>query len=159
MSASTHGERSFSPQAEETTLRRATKSELKFIRASWFESYRKGGRAPEVRYNIFRPHQDAIINDILEKAAVWVVTPAAVPDEVCGYVVFTPKTLQYLYVKQDYRKHGLATKLISTFGPFAQYTHETVPGKRLLTRHGAAYNPFLLNDVQPKEAFEWQSST
>jgi GNAT superfamily N-acetyltransferase len=115
--------------------------------------------APEVRYDVMRPHQDATIDHLLTNATVWVLTPAAVPEEVCGYIVFHPGTIHYFYVKQSYRKLGFATKLLATFGPFKQHTHATTASKALLARHGSKYNPFLLNAAQPKEEFEWRSST
>lgn len=143
---------------EPTTLRRALPAELKLIRSSWFESYRKGGRCPEVRYDIFRPHQDAVIDALLETAAIWVLTPQSVPEEVCTWLVYTPATVHYVYTKQAYRKLGFAMQMLKAFGPFTQYTHETTFGRRLLSRVGASYNPYLLNAAQPQGAFTWQRS-
>lgn len=144
----------------ETHLRRAMTSEAALIKSSWFESYRKGGRCPEVRYDIFRPHQDAVIAATLEHSAVWVLTPATVPEEICSWLVYTPGVVHYIYTKQAYRKLGFAMTLLKAFGPFTQYTHETVHGRRLLSRIGASYNPYLLNAAQPtKGAFKWQPSS
>ena len=144
----------------ETTLRRATPAELTLIRSSWFESYRKGGRCPEVRYDIFRPHQDATIEHLINTSATWVLTPTQVPEEVCAWLTYSPGVLHYVYTKQAYRKLGFASHMLKAFGPFTQYTHETLHGRRLLSRLGASYNPFLLNAAQPsKGAFKWQPSS
>ena len=141
------------------SLRRALPAELRLIRSSWFESYRKGGRCPEVRYDIFRPHQDAVIAALLETAAIWVLTPQSVPEEVCTWLVYTPGVVHYVYTKQAYRKLGFAMQMLKAFGPFTQYTHETTFGRRLLSRVGASYNPYLLNAAQPPQgAFTWQRS-
>lgn len=146
--------------SDSTTLRRATPDELTLIRSSWFESYRKGGRCPEVRYDIFRPHQDAIIDALLERSAAWVLTPSSVPEEVCAWLVYQPSTVHFIYTKQAYRKLGFASTLLKAFGPFTLYSHETLSGRRLLSRVGASYNPFLLNAAQPtKGAFQWRSSS
>lgn len=49
---------------------------------------------------------------IAEVPTVVAFTPAA-PDEILGYINATATTLNYIYVKKDYRRLGIGTQLLA----------------------------------------------
>lgn len=52
------------------------------------------------------------IKQILDNATVIVACLEESPDVIVGYVVFTRSNLDWVYVKEDYRKQGVASLLI-----------------------------------------------
>jgi GNAT superfamily N-acetyltransferase len=114
---------------------------------SWFESYRKGGFSPDIGYDLFRPGMDNRIDRLLPRSRVIVASPTAVPDEVCGYIVDEGPVTHYLYVKQDYRRLGLATALLQLAGKPSLYTHETRAGRILAAKHQIRFNPFFIEST------------
>ena len=101
--------------------REATEDDMRFVRASWFESYLKSRPRDADEFDIFRAGMNARIEGALKTAKVVVAYPEAVPDEIVGYAVHDWKHLFYVYVKADYRKRGAGTMLIS-FGPQVYWT-------------------------------------
>lgn len=96
--------------------RNATVDDLRFVRASWFESYLKARRYEHEDFDIFRVGMNARMDKVLAFATVTVAYPENVPDEIVGYAVHDFEHLHYVYVKADYRRRGAGTMLLS-FGP------------------------------------------
>lgn len=133
----------------DTRVRRATEEDLRFIRSSWATSYRTGGYAPEVGIDIIGPHHAAVVDDLLKRCHLLVLSHKNVPDEICAWACFGDDVLHYVYTKFDYRKLGLAMELLNTL-PFKFHTHETRAGRKLLAKVGKSrYNPFRLYSAQP----------
>lgn len=126
-------------------LRLATPADRRFIAASWFESYRKGGHAPEVGFDVYRAGQDAVIQRCMSQGKLVVAAAEAEPDEICGWVCAAPDTLHYAYVKQAYRRLGIALSLFAAVGQPRQHTHDTRLGRLFARKTGSRYNPFLLH--------------
>lgn len=127
----------------ELACRPATPEDLVFVKDSWFESYRRGGRSPEVRFDVYAAGMRALIERLVKETPVQVAYVPGVDDEVLAWVCRTDATLHYVYVKQVYRKRGLAAALVA-LPPIERYTFETVPGKKMMQRRGAKYDPFEL---------------
>ncbi len=131
-------------------FRHATPEDLNFVRNSWFESYRKGGCAPEVGFDVYKPGMERTISRLLERSDTRVAFAREVPDEIVGWVCqeivgrdVQTDVAHYVYVKQAYRRNGAATRLLTTSKLY--FTHETRGGRHLASRLGLKFNPYLLN--------------
>lgn len=125
-------------------LRRATPDDLKFVRHSWFESYRKGGRAPDVRFDVYAGGQRPLIERITESLGATIAYPREIPDEICGWICYFGRVVHYVYVKQAYRRLGIAAQLLA-HREFEQYTQQTRVGMKLASKRGLVFNPYLLH--------------
>lgn len=135
-----------SPKLDRPPLswRYATEADLRFVRASWFESYRKGGHAPDVAFPTYREGMGRIIERCLQAGATLVAFLPEVPDEVIGWACFTSTALHYVYVKQAYRRLGVAREILGEH-PQQWHTHDTRAGRHLAAALGTKFNPYLLS--------------
>ena len=125
--------------------RYATADDLRFVRDSWFESFRRGGYAPEVGFDLFSEGQRLLIAHLTETPMKPVVVAYATktPDEILSWVCFDRSTVHFIYTKAAYRKMGLAANLLELHGPFKFYSHQTRAGMQLAKKLGLRYNPYL----------------
>ncbi len=130
------------------SIRHATEDDLKFVRASWFESFKQGGYAPQVAFPIYRGGQDAIIEKCLKVSCTLVAYATSVPDEVCSWACIEGDKLHYVYTKLVYRRHGLALNLIND--KLKEHTHDTRVGRSFTARIGTKYNPYSLYNLAPR---------
>ncbi len=123
------------------SYRLASNDDKKIIRHSWFESYRRGGKAPAVRFEYYDPGQNWVIRQALERGKTTVAYATSVPDEVCGWACIEGDVLHYVYVKHAYRRLGIATELAKQ-AKF--YSQETIPGLKLARKLQLQYNPYYI---------------
>lgn len=130
------------------SIREATEADLRFVRASWFESYRNGGYAPQVAFPTYREGQHQIIERCLKLGRTFVAFVTSVPDEVCSWVcVQAPSLLHFAYTKQAYRRMGIAKQLLTEAarsGALQEHTHDTRVGRSLAAKIGTKHNPYPL---------------
>lgn len=123
-------------------IRAATPDEIKFIRNSWFRSMKQHsdlGRL--IRPDLFSQGANELIDKLTTAHLPVVCNVAGVPEEVVGWTCRTESTIHYIYVKHDFRRNGVGTRL--AFG--AQfYTIRTKGGEEFFKRIGALYNPFQI---------------
>ena len=131
-------------------LRQATPDDLRFVKSSWYESYRKGGCAPAVRYEEYKAGQGKLIDLLTDRDAVTVAYATAVPDEICGWVCAGWDCFHYVYVKQAYRRMGIASELCRLYLANSNLaSHETRTGRRFAAKLGIRFNPYLLYHLNP----------
>ncbi len=130
------------------SIREATEDDLRFVRASWFESYRSGGFAPQVQFPIYREGQNSIIEGCLRRGRVFVAYATEVPDEVCSWVCGEGKLIHFAYTKLVYRRMGIAynlvLRLIRETGPKRFHTHDTRVGRSFAVPAGTVFDPYTL---------------
>ncbi len=136
-------------------IRLATEDDLKFVRASWFESYKQGGYAPQVAFPVYRSGQDAVIEQCLKAGRTHVAYSTAVPDEVCSWICVESHKLHYIYTKLVYRRHGIAIALLThAFNEErskpTEHTHDTRVGRSFTARMGTKLNPYPLYNLAPR---------
>lgn len=131
--------------SDETTIktRPATSSDLNFVRASWFDSWRHGGKTPDCGYDMYRRGASFLIRLLTSRHPVVVTYLEDVPDEIIGWICYEPGVLHYVYVKQAYRRVSIGQQLCALASP-SIHTFETRSGKRLLAKIGSRYDPFYL---------------
>lgn len=131
--------------------RYALADDLRLVRDSWFESFRRGGFAPEIGFDLFQEGQRQLIHYLTEAPLSPVVVAFAekTPDEILSWICFKGPILHYVYTKSAYRKMGFAAGLIDLHGPFKFYSHQTRAGNKLAKKYGLRYNPYLLTKGNP----------
>lgn len=126
-------------------VRHPKNDDMRFVRDSWFKSYREGGLAPEVPFHVYQVGMNSLINAILgHPSDVLIAASTAVPDEILGWACCRPPFLHYVYVKQAYRRLGIATGLVRQFAALKEYTLATKRGRMFAKKLGLGYNPFPL---------------
>mgnify|MGYP002135715089 CR=1 FL=1 len=141
-------------------LREATESDHSFVYNSWLKSFRQGSPwARLVPPQIFYANHKQVIALILKAAKVLIACNPEDPEQIYGYVVYTPHrgtVIHYVYVKQPYRQLGFAKKLIAeakqeqhiNILPLTA-THITVIWEQhLRDRFNMIYNPYILEAVR-----------
>lgn len=131
------------------SIRPATEDDLRFVRASWFESFRHGGYAPQVAFPVYRAGQHRIIEQCLAKGRCYVAFATEVPDEVVSWAVVEDDKLHFVYTKQVYRRLGTAIALVrhafnATKKQPVEHTHDTKVGRSFTARLGTKLNPYPL---------------
>lgn len=124
-------------------VRLALPDDMRFVSASWFESYWKATMVQEMpEYASYKAGQDALIRRLVERSQVTVAFAKEVPDEILGYAVMEGEVLHYAYVKSVYRRHGICKGLIRSRA--ARYTHKTRLGEKVAETLELEFNPYLL---------------
>lgn len=127
-------------------IRPFEESDRRFVEASWFESYLKALRLPELPFEIFKHGMNVRIKRLLAQSNVRIAAARAFPDEILGYAVIGtthPAVLHWLYVKASFRRNGLGTTLLKAHTrEVLWYTHKpTREGHRFLMHHKLNFNP------------------
>lgn len=118
-----------------------------FMASSWFESYRKGGHSPEVDFGIYKAGQGRRIDTLLSTRLCVVAYLPEEGTEILGWLCREVKqpTMHYVYVKQAYRRNGVATFLLEALGRPTDYTHQTRAAKFL--KPAMQFNPYHLETI------------
>lgn len=127
-------------------IRSMLDSDVNFILSTWLKSYyeelRRNG-AKGVQYPkddvFFQGHQDKI-KDILKRAKCEICTAPDDDNQIIGWVVYDPSSIHYCYVKQIYRKMGVAKALVSRALTARSYSHHTKYTRFIIK--GLQYDPY-----------------
>lgn len=131
--------------------RNATEDDLRFVKDSWFESFRRGGFAPEVGYDLFAPGQRNLIELVTKfpNSDIKIAYPVHEPTEILGWVCWTKETIHFVYVKNGYRKLGIASGLLDLHKSARYFSHPTRAGVQLAKKRQLRYNPYSLLKGNP----------
>jgi GNAT superfamily N-acetyltransferase len=123
-------------------VRLATADDMRFVAASWFESYWKAVASQEgMDYlTAYRPGQDALIRRLVGRSETIVAHAVDIPDEILGYAVLEDDVLHYVYVKSVYRRRGIATGLVRARAK--RYSQRTRLGEKLVKPLALEFNPY-----------------
>lgn len=124
------------------SLRQATPEDLKFVFDSWARSYRDGGCAPQIGYDLFRPGHEALMKRLVDRDFVTVAYATEIPDEICGWVCAGLDAIHYVYVKQAYRRRGIGIQLCALY-KVNHHSFETRTGRKFATKLRTRFNPYL----------------
>ncbi len=155
MSESQEGHRS--PRMQSIEIRQATKDQLSFVFATWLRNYKHSSQfARKIKNATFFKWHHLVIERIFDRpnTLVLIATPQGESEPILGYAVLeaqdgTP-VIHYVYVKDDFRRMGIATKLIAASRlPLdrAVFTHYTsaLDELGLLKKYTALeYNPYRI---------------
>lgn len=139
-------------------LRQRLSGDVPFIFSSWLKSYCKAkerrlarvDRTARFDVRAYYESQDCTINRLLKRCEVLVACGPAEPSDLFGYVVFgrgeDSCVLHWVYVKQIFRRMGLARHLITAARADASQTfhsHTTEAWRSFERRLPSIHNPSL----------------
>lgn len=128
-----------------------------FIFSSWLKSYQKArerkladiDRSARLDTRRFYEAQDLTIKRLLRRCGALVVHGSANPSDIFGYLISEPvpsgRVVHWLYVKQVFRRMGLAGHLLEVLREPAawMHSHETDAWRPLARRLGSSHSPNL----------------
>ncbi len=139
-------------------IRRAKRSDIPFITSSWLKSNRHGYMVRSVPNNIYYYNHHKILEELLPRSVVLVACNAEDPDQILGWmcaeVVDTAMVIHYVYVKQSFRKFGIAKRIVNLMKttedpPAVMATHSNPEVRDLLKEKNIIYNPYIMLSTLP----------
>ena len=117
---------------------------------SWLKSFRNSHETRNVPKEIYYVAQEKVVEDTIDSVQVLVAHHLEDVDHVLGYIVFendepNAAIIHYVFVKQPYRKFGIARSLWEQATKDASecfHTHTTYTGNTILEKHKSTYNPY-----------------
>lgn len=94
-------------------LRGMKESDRPFVTSTWFKSHWKAVRKGVVDFENFAKIQRVAMDVLIAEVPTIIAFTPSAPDEILGYINATATTLNYLYVKKDFRRLGIGTKLLA----------------------------------------------
>ena len=160
--------------SEIVSIRRATRRDIPFLTSSWLRSFRDGAFVRGVPSTLYYRYHHKVISALLSRAVTLVAVNAEDDDQILGWLcaelVEGPSlVVHYAYVKEVFRKQGLAKRLLDVFmkadNPVVvQYTHRTFAVKKIRDKaeeegrepfmKGWIYNPYLLFASMPQDWYK-----
>lgn len=144
---------------ETLLIRTAQKADAPFIIHSWLTSFREGDFNAGIPNTIYYHTHHKIVTSILSRATVLVLCMPDAPEVLFGYICVEACDngiiIHYIYVKNDFRKSRLASRLLQEVldaeKPDVVFcTHRVKPmGIEFKKRH-YIYNPYLLAKDTPQ---------
>lgn len=130
-------------------LRDAEASDISFIYDSFMKSYKADGPLGKITTKrVFFQEFPQVIDRILSTSKVQIMCLSEEPKIIVGYIIFQPQLIHYIFVKEPFRRNGIAKTLKSHalgLNDSFTYTHITHHVKKLLTKYpDALFNPFKL---------------
>lgn len=135
-------------ELEKTTeIRGFRESDVAFLFSTWLRGLFYGNSwFQEIPKDIFMENYHRVIEAILKRPGVQVRVSCLKedPDTILGYAVLEPNrnAIHWLYVKDVWRKFGIAKALIPADGTWVVATHLTDMTRKFKPK-GIVFNPFL----------------
>ena len=95
-------------------LRGMKESDRAFVTSTWFKSAWKAVRKNVIEFENFAKIQRVAMDVLIAEVPTTVAFIPEAPDEILGYINATAATLNYIYVKKDYRRNGIGTALLES---------------------------------------------
>lgn len=126
------------------SIRQAIPEDLNFVMATWLRGLYYGNPwFKEIKKDNFMAKYHDIITKVLSKETTRVKVAALIDDQniILGYSVQEPALLHWIFVKEAWRRMGIAKRL--TPERIDVTTHLTVLGRKLKPQD-MEFNPFLI---------------
>ena len=127
-------------------IRDAHPEDINFIYATWLRSYRRDsdvGR--QARNLVYYKEYNKVIDHLLTSSTIKV---ACLDDDevvILGYAVFDRDNIHYVFVKEAFRRLGIAKRLIESSLILPETcTHSTYIAEVIIEKFKLTYNPFSL---------------
>lgn len=99
-------------------------------------------RASYMESGVYFREQHKLIESCLSRGQLWLASDAEVEDAVWGWALAEGPVLHYVYVKDAFRRVGVASRLVAAIAP-REFSHWTAEGWALLSHcPGVLYNPY-----------------
>ena len=141
-------------------VRKAGRADIPFITSSWLRSFRDGYLVRSIPNTVYYYQHHKILEALLPRSVVLIACNEENPDQILGWicaeVVDTALVIHYMYVKQPFRKFGIAKRLVgileeSESPPAVMVTHSTPISRPIIKDKGWVYNPYLLFATLPAD--------
>lgn len=131
------------------TIREPNKKDIAFIYATWLNSLYYDSWFKGIQKSVYFDNYKKVIDHILSYAKVSISCLKEDPNTILGYLVSEdPDVIHYLFVKEAFRRFGIAKSLFdhNFISPERMLiTHRTRQANQILnTKSQFTYNPFLL---------------
>lgn len=127
-------------------IRPVLDSDINFILSTWLKSYyeelRRNGSKGVIYPKddvFFQGHQDKI-KELIKIASIDVCTAPDDDNQIIGWIAYDSNAIHYCYVKQVFRKMGVARALRTKALTAKSYSHHTRYSRYLNT--GLVYDPY-----------------
>lgn len=150
------------PERPPITVRDATADDMRFVKASWYESYRRNNLGwKDLSPDVYHAGHARVIDDLCRRPGVKIAVAVAteIPDEICSWIAYEGDTLHYLYTKQAYRHLRIALNLAQLVMATGKFTfkfcsHLTRGGLKLSQFLRVRFNPYLQFHETKKETHQ-----
>lgn len=136
---------------EEIKIRQVETNDMPFIYQTWLKNYKYSSSfAKNIHEDVFYPEHTKVLNHIFGKANFLIACFAEDPTVIFGYFVYEPNVAHFLFVKQSFRKMGIATMLLKESGlelektTFTHWTYDLAPLFVTNKLKGITYNPYMI---------------
>lgn len=133
-------------------IRKAIDVDVPFIFNSWLRSYKESYFAKGIAGSIYYTEHHKLIEQLLKSCTVYIACDNSDSSSIFGYIcaeeidgIFVT---HFIYVKETYRKLGVATMLVKHFGvtpgeKASIYTHKTKIGHSIAEKKHFIYSPYV----------------
>lgn len=141
-------------------IRKANPKDIPFIYETWLKSYKHDSAiGKSTRSGIFFDEYKTIVDRILSNKDTQTLVACLndSTDVILGYLVKELNLAHYCFVKESFRRLGVARSLFATDGMLIRATsttHKTYYAQDLIDRFGLDFNPFLLYKTSQGESHE-----
>lgn len=138
-------------------FRPPTEDEMAFIYSGWLRSHRYSRFAVDIPGPIYFDNHKKVVELLLSTGRIVVACNPDHPDQLFGFVCYQPThggaaVMHYLYVKQPFRRFGIATAMYRHVqvdachdpGMAVVATHLTEHGAMLRDKWGLVFNPYVI---------------
>lgn len=143
-----------SQEKNEILLREGMESDANFVIDSWCGSYRHNIVFGAIPKDIYFKNYRKFTVKILGVSRLIVACNPEDKEQIYGYLVYRVigdmPVLSYMFVKQAFRKFGIATMMLNVFPNAKLITHIMPNLESWLKKHGCVFDPF----VDMKEFYE-----
>lgn len=112
-----------------------------FIYSTWLKGMYYGSWCKEIEKGRFFENYPRVLDRIIGDATVIIACLNSDKSVVIGYAVVRPGQLDYIFVKDAWRKQGIASSILKGLA-LTTYTHTTELGRKLAKKLKLTYNPF-----------------
>lgn len=128
-------------------LREPKKTDIPFIYQTWLNSFRYDSWSKATAKSVFFDHYKLVIDEILSNSKTLIACLPEDEDIILGYLVYESQIIHYIFVKNDFRKYGIAANLVNHSMDLEQpitITHRTKTALPILNNKNWIFNPFKL---------------
>lgn len=131
--------------------RSPTPDDFSFILNSWLRSYSRSDHVRQIASEVYYYSHSILIKEILKVSRTIVAVSTEDPTQIFGYLTYIPDYLDhdfvvhYLYVKQPYRRFGIAKKLLQTMKS-AEHPHIDAEDATMWFTHYTSYSKYFMKD-------------
>ena len=132
-------------------LRKANKEDIGFLFNAWLKSYKYSLFAKNITNTIYYTEHHKVIEKLLKTHETIIACNDEDPSQIYGFInagnidgIFC---LNYIYVKQPFRRLGIARTLLNAFNhdpsSASVYTHHTRVAERMAAKYNLVYHPYI----------------